>query len=200
MLILYDTIKNKPKELQKERRFMSVFKIFLSYFKIGSMAFGGGYSMLPLLEKEFTERSQAIDKDTLYELFALAMSLPGIIAVNMAMFLGHRLKGYRGAVAAACGVILPSILIITIIAAFFHQFSDLPAVQSCFKGLNIAVLAIIAQALWKMMKKGIRDKVTFGIFLGVLIGYLITGWNPVIFTIAGTLVGLLFIGRREHHA
>lgn len=179
---------------------MSVFKIFLSYFKIGCMAFGGGYSMLPLLEKEFAEKNRAIDRDALYELFALSMSLPGIIAVNMAMFLGHRLRGYKGAVAAACGVILPSILMITIIATFFHRFSDLPAVQSCFKGLNIAVLAIIAQALWKMLKKGIRDKVTFGIFLGVLVGYLVTGWNPVLFTIAGTLVGLAFLGRRERRA
>lgn len=179
---------------------MSVFQIFLSYFKIGAMAFGGGYTMLPLIEKEFVQKTKVIEQDALYELFTLSMSLPGIIAVNMAMFLGHKIKGYGGSLAAALGVMLPSILIITVIATFFHSFSEIPAVQSCFKGLNIAVLAIIAQALWKLMKKGIQDKVTFAIFLGVFAGYLITGMNPVLFTIAGTLVGLLFIGRRDRHA
>lgn len=179
---------------------MSVFKIFTSYFKIGCMAFGGGYTMLPLIEKEFVQKNNFIEKDTLYELFALSMSLPGIIAVNMAMFLGHQLRGIRGSLAAACGVMLPSIIIITIIASFFHSFSDIPAVQSVFNGLNIAVLAIIAQALWGLLKKGIQDKVTFCIFLGVFLGYLITGLNPVLFTIAGTLVGLLAIGRRDRHA
>ena len=179
---------------------MSIFQIFFSYFKIGCMAFGGGYTMLPLVEKEFVQKHKIIEQEALYELFALSMSLPGLIAVNMAMFLGHKIKGYRGSIAAALGAMLPSILIITVIASLFHSFSDIPAVQSAFKGLNIAVLAIIAQALWQLMKKGIRDKVTFGIFLGVFLGYIITGFNPVLFTIAGTLIGLFFLGRRDRHA
>lgn len=179
---------------------MSIFQIFLSYFKIGCMAFGGGYTMLPLIEKEFVQKYHTIERDALYELFTLSMSLPGLIAVNMAMFLGHKIKGYGGSVAAACGIMLPSILIITVIATFFHSFSEFPIVQSCFKGLNIAVLAIIAHALWSLMKKGIKDKVTFFIFLGVLIGYIATGFNPVLFTIAGALIGLFFLGRRDRHA
>ncbi|MBQ2763714.1 MAG: chromate transporter [Firmicutes bacterium] len=179
---------------------MSVFQIFFAYFKIGCMAFGGGYTMLPLIEKEFVQKHHTITQDALYELFTLSMSLPGLIAVNMAMFLGHKIKGYRGSFAAAFGIMLPSILIITVIATFFHSFSEIPAVQSCFKGLNIAVLVIIAHALWSLLKKGIQDKVTFFIFLGVFFGYIITGFNPVLFTIAGALVGLFFIGRRERNA
>lgn len=179
---------------------MTLLQIFFSYFKIGCLAFGGGYTMLPLIEKEFVDKRGSIQKDDLYELFALSMSLPGIIAVNMAMFLGHRICGTKGSIVAACGVMLPSILIISVIASFFHSFSEIPAVQSAFHGLNIAVLAIIAQALWKLLQKGIQDKVTFFIFLGVFLGYLITGFNPVLFTIAGTLVGLLFLGRRDRHA
>ncbi|MBQ1252100.1 MAG: chromate transporter [Firmicutes bacterium] len=179
---------------------MSYLQIFLSYFKIGCMAFGGGYTMLPLVEKEFVQKHHIIEKDALYELFALSMSLPGLIAVNMAMFLGHKIKGYGGSLVAALGAMLPSILIITVIASFFHSFSDIPAVQSAFKGLNIAVLAIIAEALWKLLQKGIQDKVTLFIFLGVFLGYILTGFNPVLFTIAGTLVGLLFLGRRGRRA
>ena len=107
---------------------MSIFQIFFSYFKIGCMAFGGGYTMLPLVEKEFVQKHKIIEQEALYELFALSMSLPGLIAVNMAMFLGHKIKGYRGSIAAALGAMLPSILIITVIASLFHSFSDIPAV------------------------------------------------------------------------
>ena len=97
---------------------MTLLKIFLTYFKIGCMAFGGGYVMLPLIENEFVKKQQIIEAEEVYKLFALAQSLPGIVAVNMAVFLGHRLAKTKGAVAAAVGVMLPSIIIITVIAAF----------------------------------------------------------------------------------
>ncbi|MGN1012138.1 MAG: chromate transporter [Clostridia bacterium] len=179
---------------------MTLLKIFLTYFKIGCMAFGGGYVMLPLIENEFVKKQQIIETEEVYKLFALAQSLPGIVAVNMAVFLGHRLAKTKGAVSAAVGVMLPSIIIITVIAAFFGRFAEIPAVQSVFRGLNIAVLAIIAQALWKMMKTGLKDKITIGIFLAVFLGYVITGFNPVLFTIAGALAGFLLAGRGEKHA
>lgn len=179
---------------------MSLFKIFLTYFKIGCMAFGGGYVMLPLIENEFVKRHKIIEAEEVYKLFALAQSLPGIVAVNMAVFLGHRLAKIGGAFVAAVGVMLPSIIIITVIAAFFDRFADLPAVQSIFRGLNITVLAIIAQALWKMIKTGLTDKVTISIFLTVFLGYIITGFNPVIFTVAGALAGFLLAGRGTKNA
>ncbi|MGM9566757.1 MAG: chromate transporter [Clostridia bacterium] len=179
---------------------MTLLKIFITYFKIGCMAFGGGYTMLPLIENEFVNRHKIIESEEVYELFALAQSLPGIVAVNMAVFLGHRLSNTKGAAVAAIGIMLPSIIIITVIAAFFDRFAEIPAVQSTFHGLNIAVLAIIAQALWKMFKTGLKDKVTVCIFLTVFLGYLITGFNPVIFTIAGALAGFLLAGRGTKNA
>ena len=156
--------------------------------------------MLPLIENEFVNRHKIIESEEVYELFALAQSLPGIVAVNMAVFLGHRLATTQGGGCAGVGVMLPSIIIITVIAAFFSRFVEIPAVQSVFRGLNIAVLAIIAQALWKMMKTGLKDKITIGIFLAVFLGYVITGFNPVLFTIAGALVGFLLAGRGEKNA
>lgn len=177
---------------------MSILHLFLTYMKIGFMAFGGGYVMLPLIENEFVIRRNVISAEELFKLFALAQSMPGILAVNMAIFLGYQLRKTGGALAAAAGVMLPSILIITIIAAFFDRFAELPWVQSIFHGLNIAVLAIIAQALWKMAKVSIKDKMTFVIFLFVLAAYLITGFNPVFFTLFGCMAGLLLAGRSKH--
>lgn len=178
---------------------MSVFKIFLTYIKIGSMAFGGGYVMLPLIENEFVRGLKIIEAEEAYELFALAQTMPGIVAVNMAVFLGYRLRGVKGAIAGALGVMLPSVVIITVIAAFFDRFANLPWVQSIFRGLNIAVLVIIARALWTMAKSGIKDKYTFGIFITVFAGYILTGINPVIFAVAASLVGLYLTGRRGQH-
>lgn len=177
----------------------SLWRIFITYIKIGMMAFGGGAVMLPLIEQEFSHRLHLVEEDKVCELFALAQSIPGIIAINMAIILGHRLRGWKGALAAAIGVMLPSIVIITVIAAFFDQFADIPWVQRIFRGLNVAVLVIIAQAVLKLAKNGIKDKVTFALFAIVLIVYLITGANPAIFTVAGAFAGLLLSGRRERH-
>ncbi|HMM05178.1 MAG TPA: chromate transporter [Clostridiales bacterium] len=177
---------------------MSILNLFLTYVKIGFMAFGGGYVMLPLIENEFVVKRGVLLEEDVYKLFALAQSMPGILAVNMAIFLGYQLRKTRGALMAAAGIMFPSILIITIIAAFFDHFAELPWVQSIFHGLNIAVLAIIAQALWKIAKTGIKDKVTFALFLFVLAAYLITGLNPVFFTLFGCIAGLLLAGRSKH--
>ncbi len=177
---------------------MSILNLFLTYVKIGFMAFGGGYVMLPLIENEFVRKRGVLREEEVYKLFALAQSMPGILAVNMAIFLGYQLHKTRGALIAAAGIMFPSILIITVIAAFFDRFAELPWVQSVFHGLNIAVMAIIARALWKMAKTGIKDKVTFALFLFVLIAYLISGINPVFFTLFACIAGLLLAGRSKH--
>ncbi len=179
---------------------MTLRKIFLTYFKIGCMAFGGGIVMLPLVQNEFGRKQGIITDQEACELFALAQSVPGIVAVNMAVFLGHKLGGIKGAITAAIAVMLPSIIVITIVAAFFRSFADIPWVQRIFHGLNIAVLAVIARALWQMAKNNIKDIPTLAIFIIVLAAYLITGFNPVIFTVAGTLAGLLLAGRGEKNA
>lgn len=176
---------------------MTLLNIFATYIKIGFMAFGGGYAMLPILEKEFVEKRQWITDDQLMEDFALAGSLPGIIAVNTATFLGYRLKGVKGGIAAALGVIIPSILIITVIAAFFQNFASIPWVQSIFRGLNVAIIVLLISAVIKMWKRGIKDVITFLIFGLTVAAYLVTGFNPVIFVIAGAIIGLALAGRGQ---
>lgn len=179
---------------------ISLGKIFITYLKIGLMAFGGGYVMLPLIEAEFVNKQKIIEAQEVYQLFSLAQTLPGIVAVNMAIFLGYRLRETRGALVGACGVMLPSIIIITVIASFFTNFIDVPLVQSAFRGLNIAVPVIIAKALWKMAKTNITDKITLGIFIAVFALYLITGLSPIIFAIISVIFGLLIAGKRDADA
>lgn len=179
---------------------MSILKIFLTYVKIGFLAFGGGYVMLPLLESEFVTKRKVFEAEEVYRYFALAQSFPGILAVNVSVFLGYRQHKIKGALAAALGVLLPAILVVLVIAVFFNRFADLPWVQRIFRGMNIAIVVIIAQALWKMAKTSISDKITFGIFAAVLAAYLITGFNPVIFTVLGCIIGYVLAGRSKHHA
>lgn len=176
---------------------MTLFNIFSTYLKVGFLAFGGGYAMLPILEKEFVVRRQWLTDAELLADFAIANSLPGIIAVNTATFLGYRLKGIKGGLVAALGMIIPSILIITIIAAFFQNFADIPWVQRAFHGLNIAIIVLLVDTIVKMWRRGIRDIITFIIFAAVIITYLLTGLNPVIFVILGAIAGLTLAGRRQ---
>lgn len=161
------------------------------------MAFGGGFAMLPILQREFVEKRHWLSEEELIDDFALANSLPGIIAVNTATFLGYRLKGVKGGITAAVGVIIPSILTITIIAAFFQNFAELAWVQKIFKGLNIAIIVLLVSAVIKMWQRGIIDIITFIICAVVVTVYLLTGFNPVFFIIAGALAGLILAGRGQ---
>lgn len=174
---------------------MKTLHIFLTYFKIGCFTFGSGYTMLPLLERELIDKQKWIDNDTLYNYFALAQSVPGIVAVNTATFLGYRMKGFLGAFAAAMGMILPSLILITIIAAFFHNLADYEIVQKIFRGLNIAITALLVKTLWTMGRRSIKDIVTATIFGAALLVNIIWGVNPIYFIICGGILGLLLAGR-----
>lgn len=174
---------------------MKIFQIFITYFKIGCFTFGSGYTMLPLLERELIEKQKWIDNDTLYNYFALAQSVPGIVAVNTATFLGYRMKGFWGALAAAMGMILPSLILITVIAAFFHNLADNEAIQKIFRGLNIAITALLIKTLWTMGRRSIKDIITAAIFGAALLINTIWGINPIYFIICGGILGLLLSGR-----
>jgi len=116
--------------------------LFITFTKIGAFTIGGGYAMLPLIEREVINKGW-ISKDEFIDLFAVAQSLPGIFAVNIAIFLGYKLKGVKGSVVCALGTILPSFIIILIIALFFTQVRDNVWVEKIFKGLRPAVVALI---------------------------------------------------------
>ena len=134
-------------------KFKSLLTLFLTFFKIGAFTFGGGYAMIPLIEAEVQEKHNWITKDDVLEIFAIAESTPGPIAINSATFIGYKVCGVAGSVFATLGVVLPSFIIITIIAFVLQEFQSLKVVQYAFFGIRAGVLALIVKAFISMYKK-----------------------------------------------
>ncbi|MCL2133782.1 MAG: chromate transporter [Bacteroidales bacterium] len=117
---------------------------FLTFFKVGAFTLGGGYAMIPLIEREVVDKKQWLDRTSFLDLIAVAQSVPGVFAVNMAIFVGYRLKGVKGSIVTTLGAILPSFIIILAIAVFLYGFKDNELVISVFKGIRPTVVALIA--------------------------------------------------------
>lgn len=129
---------------------MLYLQLFWTYLKIGTFTLGGGYVMLPMIEREVVRRKQWIDSEEFLNMIALAQAAPGLIAVNSAIFIGWRIGGWRGVLATVLGAVLPSFLIILAIAMLFQDYKDLPAIEAIFKGIRPAVVALIAAPLCRM--------------------------------------------------
>ena len=127
--------------------------IFLSMLKIGCFAFGGGYAIIALLENEFVSKRNWIDHDEFLDVVAIAESTPGPIAINVATYIGYKLKGFVGAVVATVGMCLPSFVIMYLVSLFYEQFMEITLVRAAFKGIQICVVYLIASAGLKMLKK-----------------------------------------------
>ena len=130
----------------------TLLSIFSVFFRIGAFTFGGGYAMIPLIQKETVEKKKWITDDDILEIIAIAESTPGPIAINSATFVGYRTAGFLGALCATLGVVLPSFLIITIISMVLREFSSYKAVKYAFFGIRAGVLALIIKALISMYK------------------------------------------------
>jgi chromate transporter len=128
------------------------FQLFWTYLKIGTFTLGGGYAMLPLIQREVVDRKGWIDEEEFLNMIALAQAAPGLIAVNSAIFIGWRIGGWRGVAGAVLGAVLPSFLIILAIAIVFRDWKEQPAVEAVFKGIRPAVVALIAAPLFKLAK------------------------------------------------
>ena len=127
-------------------------QLFVSFFKIGTFTIGGGYAMIPLMEKELVDKRQWLSREEFMDMMALSQAMPGVFAGNMATSLGYKLRGVRGALAAIAGNILVPIGIIILIAIFFRHFQDNRIVEAVFKGIRPAVVALIAAPVFKMAK------------------------------------------------
>ena len=133
-------------------------QLFWTYLKIGTFTLGGGYAMLPLIQREVVDAKHWIDEEEFLNMIALAQAAPGLIAVNSAIFIGWRIGGWRGVCGAVLGAVLPSFLIILAIAMVFQDWKELPAVEAAFKGIRPAVVALIAAPLFKMAKTACKTK------------------------------------------
>lgn len=130
-----------------------IFQLFWTYIKIGTFTLGGGYAMLPLIQREVVDKHHWIEEKEFLNMIALAQAAPGLIAVNSAIFIGHRIAGRRGVVACVAGAVLPSFIIILLIAMFFQHIKDIPVIESIFKGVRPAVVALIAATVLKLARK-----------------------------------------------
>lgn len=133
-------------------------QLLLTYVKIGTFTLGGGYAMLPLIKREVVDNNHWIDEEEFLNMIALAQAAPGLIAVNSAIFIGWRCGGWRGVIGAVLGAVLPSFLIILVIAMLFSEWKDHPSVEAVFKGIRPAVVALIAAPLVGMARKEISAK------------------------------------------
>lgn len=162
------------------------FDAFSIFFKIGAFTLGGGYAMVPLIEKEIVDKKQWVKKEDFLDLLAIAQSAPGIFAVNMAIFIGYRLRGFRGSVVTALGTVLPSFLIILSIAVFFHNFKEYEVVERIFKGIRPAVVALIAAPTFTMAKSAKISRYTLWIPVVSATLIWLLGFSPIwIIIIAG---------------
>ena len=165
-----------------EKRGKKIWKLFAAFFKIGAFTFGGGYAMIPLIQKEAVDKNGWVTEDDILEIIAIAESTPGPIAINSATFVGYRTCGVLGSVAATLGVVLPSFGLIFAISFVLRQFQGLKAVQYAFHGIRAGVLALLCKALWGMYKKNQKNWAAYIIMAGafVLTGLLDVSVLPVL--------------------
>lgn len=144
-------------------------QLFLTFAQVGVCTFGGGYAMLPILQREVVEKRGWATEEELADYFAIGQCTPGIIAVNTATFVGAKRKGTPGGVIATLGVVFPSVVIITLIAAFLKSFAHIPAVGHAFAGVRAAVVALIASSVLKLGKTTVKDGFCVGVFAAVFL-------------------------------
>jgi len=170
-------------------QYWELFKIF---FRIGAFTIGGGYAMVPLIEDEIVTKRQWIRPDDFLDLLAIAQSSPGILAVNIAIFVGYRLKGTKGSLVTSLGAVLPSFLMILAIALFFQQFKDNVYVEKIFKGIRPAVVALIAAPTFKLGKSAKINRYTLWIPVVSALLIWLLGFSPIWIIIAAGLGGFVY--------
>lgn len=166
-------------------------ELFLAFARIGGLTFGGGYAMLPMLQREVVENKGWATEAELMDYYAVGQCVPGVIAVNTATFIGNKVRGVIGAIAASLGVISPSLVIIIAIAAFIQSFSELPIVQNAFAGIRVGVCVLIFTSVIKLFKKAIVDKFTFALFAIVFALALFVDISPIIFVVVAAISGMI---------
>ena len=160
------------------------------------MTFGGGYAMLPILQRELVEKRDWVTEEELMDYFAIGQCTPGIIAVNTATFIGQKRRGNVGGVVATLGLVFPSLVIISILAGFIQNFAHIPWVQNAFAGIQVCVCILIINAMVKLLKKAVVDKATAVIFLAVLLGSTFLDLSPVVFVVVSAVLGI-FLKSKE---
>ena len=165
--------------------------LFWSFCRIGGLTFGGGYAMLPMLQKEVVENHKWATEQELLDYYAVGQATPGIIAVNTATFVGYKQSGVIGAVFATAGVVFPSLVIIMTIAGLIDNFSSLDIVQHAFSGIRIAVGVLILNALTKLVKGSVKDILGIILFIATFVASSFLNISVVYIVVAAALIGII---------
>ena len=177
-------------------------ELYLAFLKIGAVNFGGGYAMLPLLERDLVQDREWTTTQDLTDYFAIGQCTPGLIALNVSTFIGSRRKGIPGAIAATVGFVTIPIVIILIIATFLQGFADYPVVQNAFAGIRVCVCVLIVQAVLRLWNKSVVDKTTLILYLGVFLMTALSGVLPLaipaaVLVIISGMLGVIIGGFRD---
>ena len=170
---------------------MKLLALFLAFARVGVMTFGGGYAMIPILEREIVDRHGWASSEELMDYYAVGQCTPGVIAVNTATFIGKKTAGTLGGIAATLGVVFPSLVIICVIAGILTNFADIPAVKSAFAGIRVCVCVLIFNAVVKLWKSAVPDKGALVLCLGVFVLSIFLDISPVYYVIVCAAAGIL---------
>ena len=154
-------------------------ELYWTFVKIGCVTFGGGYAMLPILERELVDKRHWTNMDDLRDYFSIGQCTPGIIALNVSTFIGEKRAGVKGAIAATVGFLTGPIIIILLIAMFLKNFATLPVVQHAFAGIRVCVCVLILQAVLRLWKKSVVDPFTLGLYIAVFALNILSWFLPV---------------------
>ncbi len=184
--------------MKKENPIKLLLQLFLTFFKVGLLTFGGGYAMIPIIQREVVEKKKWIPAGEILDILAISESTPGPIAINTATYVGFRVMGFWGSFFATLGLIIPSFSIIFVISLFYKQFMTWTVVSAAFKGLKIGVIILLIMAVFKLSKSVKKDLFGIILFCVTLIGMLVITFFQIkipsvsiIFIVMGLLVGII---------
>ena len=167
-------------------------QLFAAFFRIGAFTIGGGYAMIPLIQKEVVDNKHWLEEREFIDMLAMAQSAPGVIAINTAIFVGYKVKGFKGSLITTLGSALPSFLIILLIAIVFTDFRDNAVVARIFKGIRPAVVALIAAPLYNMSKAAGINRKTIVIPVAVVLLIWLASISPAWIVLAAIVGGIAY--------
>ena len=178
--------------MSMKQRLRQSLQLFLIFLKIGAFTFGGGYAMIPIIEYELTEKRKLVSKEEVSDIVAIAESTPGPIAINSATFVGFRSAGVLGAACATVGVVVPSFVLISLIAFFLPRVMDYRVVQYAFFGIRAGVLALIVKAVISFWKRAEHNVFSWVVMIGAFLWSAILDWSAIALIALCGLAGFLF--------
>lgn len=176
-----------------------IWQLFLEFFKIGAFTFGGGYAMIPMIQKEIVENKEWLSPKDILDVVAIAETTPGPIAVNTATFVGYKVRGIKGALAATLGVVLPSFFIIVLIAFVFQKYMGMPIIEDAFWGVRIGVLALMVKAFITMYKQCPKNAVSYFVAVLALVSVAIFNISALIMIFIAAVLGIVNQCVRKGH-